>query len=111
MLDGLPFLALEDVPGGTLAERCVRDGEPSRAEPALEQCRPELRRWEWWYLRRLSRVEVVALEQLAGRPLTSGSVTFIDATGETFGDAIAPDGSYRVKGLALGTADKRATSS
>src|SRR5262245_12661212 len=48
--------------------------------------------------------EITGVVRLGGRPLTSGSVTFIDARGETFGDAIAPDGSYRVTGLAPGTA-------
>jgi len=41
---------------------------------------------------------------LDGKPLSSGSVLFLDAQGNTVPTAIGPDGSYRVTGLAEGKA-------
>lgn len=39
-----------------------------------------------------------------GKPLTSGSVIFIDARGNTLPTVIRPDGSYQVVGVARGEA-------
>jgi WD40 repeat protein len=45
-----------------LADRSLRASQPDLAESFLEQCPEDLRAWEWHYLKRLCRLEVVALE-------------------------------------------------
>jgi WD40 repeat protein len=42
----------------TLANRYWLDNNVGKTEELLESCRPELRHWEWHYLRRLCRTEV-----------------------------------------------------
>ena len=45
----------------TLADREWEDNHPERAESILEECKPELRRWEWAHLMRRCRSDTLTL--------------------------------------------------
>jgi WD40 repeat protein len=44
-----------------LAERCLSSGQPYRAQEILDDCRADLRGWEWHYLKRWWRRDTITL--------------------------------------------------
>jgi WD40 repeat protein/tRNA A-37 threonylcarbamoyl transferase component Bud32 len=71
-----------------LADRDLSANRRDRAEAVLEKCAPELRHWEWFYLKRLCQGEVTTLR---------GHTDLVT------GVALSPDGSVLASGSEDGT--------
>jgi WD40 repeat protein len=73
------------------AYREWRSGEVDRAESLLDECSPEMRRWEWYYLKRLCHTE------LANYPGHTGEVLAVAASRDGVRLASADaDGTVRI---------------
>jgi WD40 repeat protein/tRNA A-37 threonylcarbamoyl transferase component Bud32 len=81
------------------AERYLAANSQARAEEILDQCEPDLRGWEWFYLKRLCQGEIVAVGQ---HTAPVNSVAF-SADGEVLASG-SEDGTVTFWNTATGTA-------
>ena len=71
--------------------RHIQDHEIAQADRLLDACPPELRHWEWGYLKRLCHLELFSLE---GERKSTGPIA-VSADGNRIASAVTDDAGFR----------------